>query len=879
MPRCRGWSVHERGCLRLCTSLLALFHHFTVKYTYDRPPPFPTPSIGRPSLRTSAAAALPLRIPMSYAVPRPPPADESLLNKSLLDQLDAQADAEPVSSSASDDSSHDSPHPPFHTPTHTQDLQASKMAAYFPRASFTSFPNSTRAPGPRAPFRDQQPVNGPQYYPQQTEAFSPVLHPFDPRASFDFGGTAKPGAYPPLEFGSPPPSHQTAPKLNGYAAPYVNGSAGMHSQTPYGPHITSVSMGGINGAGIPPHSLANPPHEDICTIFVVGFPEDMQEREFQNMFTFSPGFEAATLKIPNKEYTAYGAQQQRALGGAGQYNGYAGSNDPYNLVTVNQGGVVVDGQNGITSWPAPPADEMGPQSGLSQAGSQGLSGNHFSGSVAPRKQIIGFAKFRTREEALGARDVLQGRRVDIDKGAVLKAEMAKKNLHTKRGVGPVGVGGSGLVINGMGSSLGMGVSNDIYDQLSPRDPLTLGMNGISPNAAAAFANGRMGWRSDDDDEPLMLHEERRQSVLNTLSLRARPDDDRPRLQDDSEAERLRRRDRDRRQGAFEAFAALRDENTGNHGPWDAVAGGIPGRRSTSPDTTPNTNNFYVNGGGPFAGEGPRALSSPPPSNEFGAPQYMGETQPTHRQERSQSSASEGSSDLERGMAKLGTTNAPISIPGSSNGSASGGSNGGSPQLASPASSGSLGRGVVDQNPPINTLYVGNLPVLPNASSGAAGFTMEYLEVALRDLFTQCAGFRQMSFRPKPNGPMCFVEFEDVNYATKTLNELYGNTLNGMIKGGGIRLSYSKNPLGVRTPTSANGAPVSLATQQGISEAAFHPRLTSPPPPTQEYGVASFSAPRFFAASTDGPWSRRWEAPRSAFSPFSNSPTVEGETTS
>lgn len=38
-------------------------------------------------------------------------------------------------------------------------------------------------------------------------------------------------------------------------------------------------------------------HEEISTIFVVGFPENMLEREFQNMFMFSPGFEAATLKV------------------------------------------------------------------------------------------------------------------------------------------------------------------------------------------------------------------------------------------------------------------------------------------------------------------------------------------------------------------------------------------------------------------------------------------------------------------------------------------------------------------------------------------------------------------------------------------------------
>lgn len=42
-------------------------------------------------------------------------------------------------------------------------------------------------------------------------------------------------------------------------------------------------------------------------------------------------------------------------------------------------------------------------------------------------------------------------------------------------------------------------------------------------------------------------------------------------------------------------------------------------------------------------------------------------------------------------------------------------------------------------------------------------------------------------------------------ATKALSDLYGNTLNGLVKGGGIRLSYSKNPLGVRTaaPGSSN----------------------------------------------------------------------------
>jgi len=53
--------------------------------------------------------------------------------------------------------------------------------------------------------------------------------------------------------------------------------------------------------GIPQTSNINGGLEDISTIFVVGFPSDFLEREFQNMFTFSPGFEAATLKIPTDE--------------------------------------------------------------------------------------------------------------------------------------------------------------------------------------------------------------------------------------------------------------------------------------------------------------------------------------------------------------------------------------------------------------------------------------------------------------------------------------------------------------------------------------------------------------------------------------------------
>ncbi|ORX53240.1 hypothetical protein DM01DRAFT_1374679 [Hesseltinella vesiculosa] len=97
--------------------------------------------------------------------------------------------------------------------------------------------------------------------------------------------------------------------------------------------------------------------EEISTIFVIGFPDDMLEREFRNMFLFASGFEASTLKL--------------------------------------------------------------------------LSKNNVPNSER-RKQLIGFAKFRTRAEAIAAKDLINGRKIDNEKGSTLKSEMAKKNLHVKR---------------------------------------------------------------------------------------------------------------------------------------------------------------------------------------------------------------------------------------------------------------------------------------------------------------------------------------------------------------------------------------------------------------------------------------------------------------
>jgi len=110
----------------------------------------------------------------------------------------------------------------------------------------------------------------------------------------------------------------------------------------------------------------------------------------------------------------------------------------------------------------------------------------------------------------------------------------------------------------------------------------------------------------------------------------------------------------------------------------------------------------------------------------------------------------------------------------------------------------------DQNPPCNTLYVGNLPI-------------DTSEDELKAMFSKQRGYKRLCFRTKQNGPMCFVEFEDVSFATKALHELYGHPLHNSIKGG-IRLSFSKNPLGVRSGQGMTtpGPPILPGQMQGMN---------------------------------------------------------------
>ncbi|KAH9062766.1 hypothetical protein EDB87DRAFT_1777640 [Lactarius vividus] len=733
----------------------------------------------------------------------------------------------------------------------------------------------------------------------------------------------------------------------------------MQSQTPYGPHLpASVSAPAVSQASHASNATQPSSQEEISTIFVVGFPEDMQEREFQNMFTFSSGFEAATLKIPNKELTAYGSGSAASANAIRPgFSSHGGPNDPYNLVTINQGGVVVDGGRDGTTSSWQPADDPH----FSHLVPNGPSGPGANTGMSTRKQIIGFAKFRTRTEALEARDTLQGRRIDIEKGSVLKAEMAKKNLHTKRGIGPlppqlsmIGTGGGAVPPEALANMPGMNGLAGLNSQAatSAGEALSARERELGTLGAMGFAgiNGRRDSRLDTHDDEIAS---RKASIAfgNTATRSARD-----RLEEERQWKEKADADKERNARlrssdiyAFDAFHSVPSSQrpsgnsllaaTGGEGigslqsravavsPW-----GAPGRDATSNGnasrkmSVPLSSNLPPRPSSPphppQSSPLPRdTLSFPGPTIGSFTPAQQTTFQTAHpslpSRPRAYSPAasggetivpiSSGSSvagsqgsveeEVSRSLTSLAVSTTSANAP-SGTGSTS-------PQLPSPASGASSERsgrnGVVDQNPPINTLYVGNLP----SSPPLPGYGPNHLEDNLRNLFSTQPGFRKLCFRQKSNGPMCFVEFVDVQHATKALNELYGSTLGGLVKGGGIRISYSKNPLGVRTPTNpVNGAqqpPAGLITSGGAFPAevlqldASHksgrdvsgvtspasgshygfnvaspppPRFVSPPP-----GPASFNQGIFPRQSGYGmgPSSTASLSP-SSFSPFGISPS-------
>ncbi|KAL7420423.1 hypothetical protein Q5752_005394 [Cryptotrichosporon argae] len=490
--------------------------------------------------------------------------------------------------------------------------------------------------------------------------------------------------------------------------------------------------------------------EVISTIFVVGFPEDMMEREFQNLFTFAPGFEAATLKFPSgmRREAAFLDQLNRLEISQGQLVAGGYEHDPALGVQNLEDSIASLTTSSTPSAAmsltpsAPSTATLGPSSGLT------------------RRQTIGFARFKTRADAFAARDLLQGRRIDPLTGATLKAEMAKKNLHTKRQPAQDDV----LSLALRSSRLSQLGAQQVHALAGQPVGLPLGVaayGAMPPPASAPAAPGpsaREAWESwPNASAPAPP------AGGNKQPDRSMPPPPLPHFSSSS--------------------SSIPAGSSQSHG-----SGSSPPLSVQSPVGRPADSKEllkYAEQADELAGD-----VWPPNLNDYNG--YAGPTPPP--------------GPAPRGPAAVaGPTSAPIGIAGGGTSAAYGqyAPYGAYQQAgfgASPPADGvSLSINPADQNPPINTLYIGNLP-----ATQSRDYPPNFLEESLRALFNMCPGFKRMSFRQKINGPMCFVEFEDVAFAAQAIHDLYGNTLHGMVKGG-IRLSYSKNSLGQRGNAHSQGA--------------------------------------------------------------------------
>ena len=482
------------------------------------------------------------------------------------------------------------------------------------------------------------------------------------------------------------------------------------------------------------------------------------------MFTFSPGFEAATLKIPNKESTSYNAPNATGVRG-GSYT--QSISDQYSLASLSE-----NTRDGISSsWPT--EDSHFPPSSTSQP---------------PRKQIIGFAKFRTRQEALEARDILQGKRVDAEKNAVLKAEMAKKNLHTKRG--PVAVNTNLPPIIAPGSASGID-SLTSPTNIHPSEALTTRERELGAIGAMGLGSrgGRLGDYIDGEDVG--------RTIGTVRGVMGRADED--------EREKMRRRQEGDgsqiRSAAYDAFHSVpvqvsrsptqnlpsmggglpapSHDQIGSLGSnvWGMTAKEVNRRlpirvalpdlstHLTSPQASPPKSTGLPSSAHSVESDGSSGVhhsdTFSPPAGTFVLPHQP----PFGLRSRPYSPCLDSSKPLSPTSSSL-----PSSQTSSDDGNGTveneaakdlGSMSVGSPNSSSPTSVGMMSSNAAtttrgnpgDQNPPINTLYVGNLP----SSPPPVGYPPNYLEDELRELFGRHPGYRKLCFRQKNNGPMCFVE--------------------------------------------------------------------------------------------------------------------------
>ncbi|KDN52958.1 DUF1715-domain-containing protein [Tilletiaria anomala UBC 951] len=675
-------------------------------------------------------------------------------------------------------------------------------------------------PGPRPQAEDSEGDGRPT----RAEDLAETLGRLDMQGSLrdvDVPGSAAQG---PEGFPFPPPGMAMVSGMPNVPGLPASGSLSprsllhYHHQQLQAQH--ALALQAAQQAGGAHHSMAGGAsmQEEITTVFIVGFPDDMTEREFANMFLFAKGFEASTLKIPAGGMTGTGQSGQRE-------SSVSGPPGPYNSVQLQ--GMAPAGSNSGPSW-----DEQALSLALVRAGAghdafanlgagAGLPGFNSNSQGQPGgkiKQIIGFAKFRTRQDALEARDALNGRKIDAERGCVLKTEMAKKNLHTRQrpaltlGIkpGPHGVdGGYGALSPYAGSAMG------------DRDPAHAFGYGSRPppQPSQPGQGGFVGQPQGFDRQGALPQQET--SMRHTELLRASGTGASNPSQSQAPVNFAQPQERWAPMGPLDFYndEADRAAQPSARSDWGSV--GSPPARHPQPRAPGLAPVNSMLPGAPYAAATGARMRQ---GEDFGVGELRQETHPDNninnstRPNQDLSNLLNDQAQASRpGPPGLGSPNVadPSSAdqrPQAKNEASAPRSHrsGSTPsppssELPSPTHRGFVG----DQHPPGTTLFVGNLPANLSSASSAQ------LEEKLRSLFSSRQGFRQMSYKLKGHGPMCFVEFESICHARNALTEVNGDSLGGLLKGQGIRLSYSKNPL--FRHSNANSSP----PDQGTGLNGFH----------------------------------------------------------
>ncbi|POY71185.1 hypothetical protein BMF94_5495 [Rhodotorula taiwanensis] len=456
---------------------------------------------------------------------------------------------------------------------------------------------------------------------------------------------------------------------------------------------TSSGPASTSGA----ESVSSGTIDEVTTVFVVGFPDDVTEREFQNMFTFAEGFEAASLTVPSQsgEDSSARPTQEEAppFSGLPQYIIQA-TRDPFALPRELGGAVTnVTSGGGATTGPT------------------------------PRKQIIGFARFCSRQHALAAAEVLSGRKIDPEKAMVLKAEMAKKNLHFRKSLLPPST-------TGTDSPAPIAASAVVDGPTGAARPAT-GASSLAPSNGPQVAPGQGSFPSEMRRHPSMVPSGLEAAAASVAA------------------------------AATSAASAM--GGSGPSIPLSALDSATLAKLASVSNLNPAVLAEIARQSA-LAG-GPVQKPAPGPDQGYEA---RGRSR-SYRQGSFEDYAAEPSDVYSESITASSSTASQ-------------------PRSHSSAADAAFG-----------TLYVGGLPAVLPSLTGP--FSASHLEDSLRNAFSRCPGFKRLQFRSKSNGPIVFVEFVDTAHATRAMQELYGHTLGGLVKGG-IRLSYSRNPLGVRS----NGPP-------------------------------------------------------------------------